>query len=135
MKIGLSFSRCVVDIAAGKIDLDDVLVIIARTRMDTISAMRETLAIYERDGAFANVDYFHCVQIAESLWAKGKLHQPRLFTGTIGIGVHPDFVWLDAFPTAIGDNPMIKGAWETYRVALAMGEAIPSKESLTKQDF
>ena len=34
MKIGLSYSRCVRDIVDGKVDLDDVLVIIARTDFD-----------------------------------------------------------------------------------------------------
>ena len=31
MKIGLSYSRCVRDIVEGRVDIDDVLVIIART--------------------------------------------------------------------------------------------------------
>ena len=34
MKIGLSYSRCVRDIVDGKVDIDDVLVIIARTDFD-----------------------------------------------------------------------------------------------------
>jgi hypothetical protein len=34
MKIGLSFSRCLRDIVDGKVDIDDVMVIIARTDFD-----------------------------------------------------------------------------------------------------
>ena len=34
MKVGLSYSRCVRDIIDGKVDYDDVLVIIARTNFD-----------------------------------------------------------------------------------------------------
>ena len=34
MKIGLSYSRCVRDIVDGKVDINDVLVIIARTNFD-----------------------------------------------------------------------------------------------------
>ena len=34
MKIGLSFSRCVRDIVDGVVDIDDVLVVIARTDFD-----------------------------------------------------------------------------------------------------
>jgi hypothetical protein len=34
MKIGLSYSRCVRDIVDGVVDIDDVLVIIARTDFD-----------------------------------------------------------------------------------------------------
>jgi hypothetical protein len=34
MKIGLSYSRCIRDIVEGKVDIDDVLVIIARTDFD-----------------------------------------------------------------------------------------------------
>ncbi len=34
MKIGLSYSRCVRDIVDGRVDIDDVLIIIARTDFD-----------------------------------------------------------------------------------------------------
>jgi len=34
MKIGLSYSRCVRDIVDGVVDIDDVLVVIARTDFD-----------------------------------------------------------------------------------------------------
>ena len=34
MKIGLSYSRCVRDIVEGKVDIADVLVVIARTDFD-----------------------------------------------------------------------------------------------------
>ena len=34
MKIGLSYSRCVLDIVDGTVDIDDVLLIIARTDFD-----------------------------------------------------------------------------------------------------
>ena len=34
MRIGLSFSRCVLDIVEGRVDIDDVLVVIARTDFD-----------------------------------------------------------------------------------------------------
>ena len=34
MKIGLSYSRCVRDIVDGVVDIDDVLIIIARTNFD-----------------------------------------------------------------------------------------------------
>ena len=31
MKIGLSYSRCILDIVEGRVDINDVLVVIART--------------------------------------------------------------------------------------------------------
>ena len=34
MKIGLSYSRCVRDIVDGKVDIDDVLIIVSRTNFD-----------------------------------------------------------------------------------------------------
>jgi hypothetical protein len=34
MKTGLSYSRCVRDIVDGKVDIDDVLVLISRTDFD-----------------------------------------------------------------------------------------------------
>ena len=34
MKIGLSYSRCIRDIIEGKVEIDDILIIIARTDFD-----------------------------------------------------------------------------------------------------
>jgi hypothetical protein len=34
MKIGLSYSRCVLDIIEGRVNIDDVLVLITRTNFD-----------------------------------------------------------------------------------------------------
>ena len=34
MKIGLSYSRCVLDIVEGRVDIEDVLVVVARTNFD-----------------------------------------------------------------------------------------------------
>jgi len=34
MKIGLSYSRCILDIVEGRVDIEDVLVLITRTDFD-----------------------------------------------------------------------------------------------------
>ena len=98
MKIGLSYSRCVRDIVEGKVDIADVLVVIARTDFDphddeqwegiwrgygggnggtgSIWSNPEWSNYKEEDE-----DLFRSVSI--ELHETGKLHQPRQF------GAHP----------------------------------------------
>ena len=93
MKIGLSYSRCLRDIVDGIVDIEDVLVIIARTNFDPHDD-KQWAGIWEGYGGgqtfgnpFSNpewIDYsaededrFRSVSI--ELWEQGKFHQPRKF--------------------------------------------------------
>ena len=129
MKIGLSFSRCILDIVEGKVDIDDVLIVIARTDFDpnidseweTIwtaytSGMgfskREWAGYYEKDE-----DKFRAVTL--QLWNDGKLHQPRKF------GAHvprrQEF-WLEAvLPSEeLNKNPAAKKAWDNFQTVAGL---------------
>lgn len=101
MKVGLSYSRCVRDIVEGRVNIDDVLVIIARTDFDPRNDEQWT-AIWEgyRHGGWSNPEWngyegqyeeeFRRVTL--ELYNNGKLHQPRQF----GKYVHRSHeVWLD----------------------------------------
>jgi len=129
MKIGLSYSRCVRDIVDGKVDIDDVLVLITRTDFDPRDA-DQWKGIWEGYGGgqtFGNplsnpewMDYpaededrFRSVSI--ELWETGKLHQPRKF------GSHPrrlPYYWLETFApeTEVASNPSVQLAWEKYKL-------------------
>lgn len=101
MKVGLSFSRCVRDIVDGAIDIDDVLVIIARTKFDPRDDehWKEIWNGYH-DGIWSRPEWAaypdsHEEQfrrVALELYNTGKLHQPRLFGYYVN---RSDAIWLD----------------------------------------
>ena len=121
MKIGLSYSRCVRDIIDGKVDIADVLLVIARTDFDpNDDAQWQSIWRGYRspfgmshpewyDYEDADEDRFRSVSI--ELWESGKLHQPRQF------GAHPSrlpYIWLETvLPSEeLDSNPTLKMAWE-----------------------
>ena len=129
MKIGLSYSRCVRDIVDGKVDINDVLVLITRTDFDPHDD-EQWAGIWTGYGGgqtfgnpFSNpewMDYpvedeakFRDVSI--KLYDSGKMHQPRKF------GAHPHrlpYYWLEA---VVSDNdlensPTVKDAWEKFQM-------------------
>ena len=130
MKIGLSFSRCVRDIVDGKVDIDDVLVIIARTDFDPRNS-DEWSNIWTGYGGgnggsgslwsrpewsdYSAEDEERFRNVSVELWEQGKLHQPRKF------GAHPrrlPYYWLETFApeTEVASNPTLMKAWEKYKL-------------------
>ena len=125
MKIGLSYSRCVRDIVDGIVDIDDVLVIVARTDFDPRNA-EEWSSIwtgYHGASPFSNPEWagypdededkFRSVTI--ELLEQGKFHQPRQF------GAHPrrlPYYWLETFAPEeeVAKNPAVQKAWEKYKI-------------------
>ena len=134
MKIGLSYSRCVRDIVDGQVDLDDVLVVIARTDFNPYDdAQWQGIWQGYAGGSDANLmrgffggsnpewagykdeDEQRFRDVSCQLWDSGKFHQPRKF------GAHPQrlpYHWLE---TVVSDgdlenSPAVKDAWERYQV-------------------
>ena len=131
MKIGLSYSRCVKDIVDGKVNIDDVLILITRTDFDPhddeqwsniwIGYGGGTDNAYSRGffshsnpewAGYHDEDQFRSVSI--ELWETGKLHQPRKF------GAHParrPEIWLEAvLPNSeLEKNPSAKMAWDKFQ--------------------
>lgn len=133
MKIGLSYSRCVRDIVEGIVDINQVLVIIARTDFDPHDD-KQWQSIWQGYGGgsdgnmmrgffggshpewagHTDKDEARFRSVSIELWEQGKLHQPRKF------GAHParlPYYWLDTFAPEdqIRDNPIVKEAWDKYR--------------------
>ena len=129
MKIGLSYSRCIRDIVDGKVDINDVLVLITRTDFDPRDD-EQWAGIWTGYGGgqtfgspFSNpewMDYpvedeakFRDVSI--KLYDSGKMHQPRKF------GARPHrlpYYWLEA---VVSDNdlensPTVKDAWDKFQM-------------------
>ena len=138
MRIGLSFSRCVRDIVDGVVDIDDVLIIIARTDFDPHDD-EQWRGIWEgyaggsdrgsmirmfsgsnpewADYSDEDEDRFRSVSI--ELWETGRLHQPRKF------GAHPSRrpeIWLEAvLPNSeLEANPAAKMAWEKFQTIASL---------------
>jgi len=146
MKIGLSYSRCVRDIVDGKVDIDDVLVIITRTNFDPRDD-EEWQGIWQgyAGGSDTNLmrgffggsnpewagytdddeDLFRNVSV--ELWETGKLHQPRKF------GAHParrPEIWLEAvLPSSeLEKNPAAKMAWDKFQTVAGLTNVNLDKE-------
>ena len=127
MKIGLSYSRCVLDIVEGRVDIEDVLVLITRTDFDPRDDAQWTgiWGGYCLGGAsnaeWGNYNYnskededkFRSVSIM--LWEDGKLHQPRKF------GRHParrSEYWLETVlpDSELESRPAVKDAWDKFQM-------------------
>ena len=133
MKIGFSFGRCIRDIVKGEVALDDVVVIVARTRMEDEKSMFDVCEQYGWD-SFRGLDMDECKAVAKALRDGGKLHQPRLQGAWPG-GVADSYVWMDLMPTAKEMSPGVKDAWDTYRLLLTMcaADSIPDGEDVPQQ--
>lgn len=126
MKIGLSYSRCVRDIVEGKVDIHDVLVIVARTDFDPHNDEQWSgiwrgysggnfLNINMEWGGYNDEDEQKFRDVSCELMDAGKLHQPRQF------GARPrrlPYYWLE---TVVSDeelesSPVVKDAWDKFQM-------------------
>lgn len=131
MKIGLSYSRCVLDIVEGRVGIDDVLVVVARTDFDPRDDKQwEGIWSGYCLGGRSNPEWgaydfnskedeikFRTVSIV--LWDEGKLHQPRKF------GARPhrrSEFWLETvLPSEeLNRNSAAKKAWDNFQVVAGL---------------
>jgi hypothetical protein len=139
MKIGLSYSRCVRDIIDGKVDINDVLVIVARTDFNPHDA-EQWAGIwqgYHQRSGWSNPEWYNYSDededrfrsVSIELWETGKLHQPRQF------GAHPPrlpYYWLEVGLQSedIDSNPTVKKAWEQFQILAGL-----ANKTKVKDDF
>ena len=121
MKIGLSLSRCMRDVYTGKVDEQDVLVIVARTNFDphNDNHWNNIWEGYVHGGlsnpewsSFAN-EYDDFRRMAIRLYDTGKIHQPRQF------GANPPrlpYYWLDCIVPQEDMTPAQQKAWNNYNI-------------------
>jgi hypothetical protein len=121
MKIGLSLSRCMRDILEERVDIHDVLVIVARTDVDPNNDEHWSqiwegylyggLSRAEWAGLEDREREMH--ELLVELQRSGKLHQPRQF------GAHParlPYHWLDCVVSENEHNPAQQKAWDNYKM-------------------
>jgi cytochrome oxidase Cu insertion factor (SCO1/SenC/PrrC family) len=121
MKVGLSLSRCMRDILEKKVDIDDVLVVIARTDVDP-NDDNHWQQIWEGYlyGGLSHPEWAgledreeEMREVLVSLHSRGKLHQPRQF------GAHParmPYYWLECVVPQDEMNPAQQKAWDNYKL-------------------
>jgi hypothetical protein len=141
MKIGLSYSRCIKDIVDGKVNIDDVLILITRTDFDPHNDDQWT-GIWEGYGGgqtfgspysnpewidHPNEDESKFREISIKLYDSGKMHQPRQF------GARPQRrpeIWLETvLPSSeLESNPAAKKAWDTFQIVAGLTNTRLDKE-------
>jgi len=129
MKIGLSYSRCVRDIVDGKVDINNVLVLITRTDFDPHDDEQWT-GIWRGYGGgqtfgnpFSNPEWMDYPAEDEAkfrsttieLYNTGRMHQPRKF------GAHPHrlpYYWLETIvsDSDLENSPTVKDAWDKFQM-------------------
>lgn len=126
MKIGLSYSRCVRDIVEGRVNIDDVLVLISRTDFDPHEEDQwQDIWKGYRFGsnpewwACRDEDEGHYRQVSIELWETGRFHQPRKF------GFRPyrrSEHWLETIlpDEELERNPAAKDAWEAFQIVAGL---------------
>lgn len=125
MKIGLSMSRCIKDIVDGKVDQDDVMVIVTRTSFDLNDSNRHD-ALWTGYSSYFG-DPWHTLDMNTTkdtimqLYMDGKIFQPRLY-GAHPAPVHTDRHWMELVGVFNDehDTPAVKEAWEQYQTMLAL---------------
>lgn len=122
MKIGLSLSRCVRDIVEGRVNINDVLVLITRTDFDP-TVDKQWQSIWDGYTAYrpewGDLEEDDVRSVVMNLWAEGKIHQPRKF------GAHPrrrPEYWLETVlpESELERNPAAKDAWDRFQVVAGL---------------
>ena len=129
MKIGLSYSRCVRDIIDGVVDINDVLIIIARTDFDPhiddewkgiwLGYSREAFFSYPEWSSYEDTDEQRFRDVTIELYDSGRLHQPRKFGAN---AVRRAEVWLEAvLPSSeLEQNAAAKTAWDHFQTVAGL---------------
>ena len=132
MYIGTSLGGCLQSIMAGEVSEDEVMVIITRTDCPDYEKYVNVVKMYYAQGnigarfpgryEFGEHELEEVLKLAERLWYRGKIHQPRTFAGGGGIlgYQHPfrmnDRLWWEVVPTNDNSNPTVVDAYEKYKM-------------------
>jgi len=139
MKVGLSYSRCILDIVEGRVDIQDVLVVVARTNFDP-NDDQQWAGIWSgychggmSRAEWSDYDFFNKEDetkfrdVSIKLWEQGKFHQPRKF------GAHPSRrpeYWLETClpDSELERNPAAKIAWDKFQVVAGLSNVTLDKD-------
>ena len=133
----MSYSRCLLDIIEGVVDINDVLVIIARTNFDPhideewnaiwVGYTRSIGFSYAEWANYKEADNERFRELTIELYDTGRLHQPRKF------GAHSSRrseIWLETVlpDSELESRPAVKEAWEKFQVLAELTSVKLDKE-------
>jgi hypothetical protein len=118
MKIGLSLSRCIRDIVEGRVDINDVLILITRTDFDpTVPEQWDSIwdGYTSMNPEWYGLDESAVKAVIMDLWETGRVHQPRKF------GARPirrREIWLESVlvDKDLEARPAVKEAWDQFQM-------------------
>ena len=133
MKIGHSLSRCVLDIAEGRVDLEDVMILITGTHFDpTLDDQWDNIwagYAYEERAVWGGLRHMEdgVRAIVLQLWHDGKIHQPRKFGSQPHRARHH---WREVIlvDEELELNLTAKKAWEQYQIVAGLSNIKVIKE-------
>jgi len=138
MKIGLSYSRCVLDIVEGRVAVEDVLVLITRTDFNPCDDA-QWAGIWEGYcyGGLSRAEWGHYDfnskddedkfrSVSIMLYKDGKMHQPRQF------GAHASRrseIWMETVlpDSELAARPAVKDAWDKFQTIAGLTNVVLDK--------
>lgn len=127
MLLGTSLSRCIRDIYDGKVEINDIFVVVARTKFDPLNDNHWTdiWRGYLHNEWRGLDDYEQEVKsIVLELHHTGKLHQPRNFKGLPLTPVavpRISWAWLELIVPYTDLSDSAKEAWDQFKFIQALG--------------
>ena len=127
--IGTSLGGCLQSLLAGEVSEDEVMFIVTRTDCPDYEKFVGVVKMYHEQGnpfasspsnyELGDYDLEEVLKLAERLWYRGKIHQPRTFVGSTSYN-HPfrvgDELWWQVVPTTKNSNPAVVDAYEKYKM-------------------
>lgn len=133
MKVGLSYSRCIVDILDGQVQERDVLVIVTGTKFDPHNDQQwaDLYGGYWQAWSKSNYTESDYRDLTIRMYDNGQIHQPRLFERLffasritigqmIGLGRH----WRDLVPIPedLEQHPAAQELWDQFKMVAALSD-------------
>ena len=129
MKIGFSFGRCVGSIVREEVNIEDVMLIVARTHMTEVEHVEEVIQQYlGMPGYLYGLDADRCLNVGLDLWWSGRIIEPRA-NGVRTMRVPSDQIWMDLYPSVPACSDAVKEAWDAYRMLITLTEQMPEPNS------
>jgi hypothetical protein len=137
MYIGTSLGGCLQSLMAGEVSIDDVLLIVTRTRAPTFEKYIGIVSSYITYGnpnshnshlyELSHYPSDEVIDMATKLWYYGKIHQPRVGVSDSGSDMsgysHIDLVgnlWLEIIPPQYMNNPAVKDLWDKVKMTVML---------------
>ena len=140
MRVGLSLSRCVRDIVDGRVSVDDVLIIIARTSFDPHND-EHWQHIWQGYGGgggpnyawtraewghYSNEDEDRVRSVIIELHESGRLFQPRVDANHMPR--RWPYYWLETVLTNedMASRPAVQAAWDQFQLLASLTGTVPT---------